>query len=92
MLRSAWIAQELLSTFEKTRLLGEVALVPSRSAIGGTFIVRVNGTVVWDRRDPQTPGFPEAKEIKQRVRDIMEPAMALGHSDKKTTVVEVQDS
>src|SRR5439155_3230435 len=36
--RAAWLAQELLSTFEQE--LGEVALVPGT---GGVFLVRVDG-------------------------------------------------
>ena len=38
LLRAAWMAQELLTTFESE--LGEVALVPG---IGGVFEVRVQG-------------------------------------------------
>ena len=79
MLRSAWLAQELLTTFEAS--IGEVALIPSRAG-AGTFVVRVNENVVWDRRREETPGFPEAKRLKQLVRDILEPEMDLGHSDK----------
>ena len=33
---------------------------------------------VWDRT--VDGGFPEAKELKQRVRDIVAPSMDLGHS------------
>mmetsp|Transcript_16857 Transcript_16857/g.21882 ORF Transcript_16857/g.21882 Transcript_16857/m.21882 type:complete len:159 (-) Transcript_16857:216-692(-) len=79
LLRSAWMAQELLSTFEEE--LGEVALQPS--SISGTFQVRLNGQVVWDRKADS--GFPEAKELKQRVRDIISPQRDLGHSDVKTS-------
>lgn len=42
LLRSAWVAQELLGTFE--REIGEVALVPGD---GGVFEVRVDGERVW---------------------------------------------
>ena len=42
--RAAWLAQELLGTFEGT--LGEVALVPGS---GGVLMVRVDGETVWDR-------------------------------------------
>lgn len=77
MLRSAWLAQELLSTFEQD--LDEVALRPAK--VSGTFQVRLNGQVVWDRKADS--GFPEAKELKQRVRDIIAPDRSLGHSDKK---------
>jgi hypothetical protein len=38
-------------------------------------------------------GFPEAKELKQLVRDRVSPDKDLGHSDKKlpSAVIDVQD-
>ena len=59
-----------------------MALIPQRE-ISGTFIVRVDDTVVWDRRDERTQGFPEAKVLKQLVRDQISPEQNLGHSDAK---------
>lgn len=76
LLRAAWIAQELLTTFSTE--LGEVALVPGT---GGVFEVRVDGETVWSRKGEGR--FPEAKEIKQRVRDRVDPERDLGHSDRK---------
>ncbi|MFM5242659.1 SelT/SelW/SelH family protein [Aeromonas media] len=76
MLRAAWLAQELLSTFDSD--LGEVALVPASK---GEFKILVNGIQVWDRVVDE--GFPEAKEIKQRVRDLIAPERDLGHADRK---------
>ena len=76
LLRSAWLAQELLSTFEKE--LGEVTLRPSEAT--GTFIISVNNTEVWERKKDN--GFPEAKILKRRVRDLISPELSLGHSDK----------
>ena len=75
LLRAAWLSQELLSTFEDE--IGEVALRPGR---GGVFIVRVNGEIVWSRKDDG--GFPEAAELKRRVRDRVAPGKDLGHSDR----------
>jgi len=74
LLRAAWFAQELLTTFEGD--LGEVALVPGS---GGIFEVRLDGKVIWSREGEGR--FPEAKELKQRVRDIVAPGRTLGHSD-----------
>ena len=74
LLRAAWLAQELLSTFE--RELTEVALQPGE---GGVFEVRANGEVVWSRKEEGR--FPEAKELKQRIRDAVAPDKPLGHSD-----------
>lgn len=75
MLRAAWLAQELLSTFAAE--VREVALQPGS---GGVFEVRANGVTVWSRK---TEGrFPEAKELKQRVRDVIAPEKPLGHADR----------
>jgi selenoprotein W-related protein len=75
LLRAAWLAQELLTTFEEE--LGEVALLPGT---GGTFEVRGLGTVLWSRK--REGRFPDAKELKQRVRDLIAPDKSLGHSDR----------
>src|SRR5262245_7438417 len=75
LLRAAWLAQELLSTFEDD--LGEVALVPGNV---GTFEVRIGSDVVWDRKTDE--GFPDAAELKRRVRDRLDPARDLGHVDR----------
>ncbi len=76
LMRAAWMAQELLTTFEEN--LGEVALIPGT---GGIFEVRVDEEVVWSRKIEG--GFPEIKVLKQRVRDKVAPAKDLGHSDKQ---------
>jgi selenoprotein W-related protein len=68
------MAQELLTTFAAD--LGEVALQPSR---GGVFEVRVDGETIWSRAAQGR--FPEAKELKQRVRDYVAPGRSLGHAD-----------
>lgn len=75
LLRAAWLAQKLSTTFDQE--LGEVAL---RSGIGGVFEVHADGTNVWSRK--KEGRFPEAKELKQRVRDIIAPRKVLGHSDQ----------
>lgn len=77
LLRAAWMAQELLTTFEAE--LGGVALVPGS---GGVFDVRVDGDAVWSRKAQGR--FPEIKELKQLVRDRVAPEKDLGHSDRKT--------
>jgi len=53
-LRSAWLAQELLTTFHAE--LGEVALIPSLQS--GMFRIQVNDRVVWSRQTDG--GFPAA--------------------------------
>jgi selenoprotein W-related protein len=75
LLRAAWVAQELLSSFEAE--LGEVALVPGPS---GVFEVRLDGAVLFSRAEHGR--FPEAKELKQLVRDRVAPGRDLGHVDR----------
>jgi selenoprotein W-related protein len=76
LMRAAWMAQELLTTFEDD--LGEVALIPGT---GGIFEIRLGDQVVWSRK--VEGGFPEIKALKQRVRDKVAPGKDLGHSDKQ---------
>ena len=76
LLRAAWMAQELLTTFEKE--VGEVALVPGTDAV---FEVRLDREVIFSRK--QEGRFPELKELKQLVRDRIAPDKDLGHSDRK---------
>ncbi|KAK5664109.1 hypothetical protein OQA88_324 [Cercophora sp. LCS_1] len=91
LLRAAYFAQELLSTFSTS--LGEVALQPST---GGVFLVAIHSNspiepgsseivaqyrVLWDRK--ADGGFPETKELKRRVRDVIEPGRDLGHVDRE---------
>ncbi|MGX1097898.1 SelT/SelW/SelH family protein [Amorphus sp. MBR-141] len=83
MLRSAWMAQELLSTFSEE--LGAVTLVP---ATGGAFRIEIDGTLLWERvRDG---GFPDVKSLKQRVRDHMDPDRDLGHIDRTSRQQETE--
>lgn len=73
-LRAAWLAQELLTTFEGE--LASVALVPGQ---GGVLEVRLDGEVLFSRK--AAGRFPEARELKQAVRDRIAPGRSLGHSD-----------
>ena len=75
LLRASWMAQEMLTTFSEE--LGEVALVPGT---GGVFEVRLDGELLWSRKDRGR--FPEMREIKQMVRDRVVPDRDLGHSDR----------
>lgn len=75
LLRAAWLAQELLMTFESD--IGRVSLVPGS---GGIFEVRLDGDTLFSRK--QAGRFPESKELKQLVRDRIDPQRSLGHSDR----------
>ena len=76
LLRSAWMAQELLSTFEEE--LGGAALVPN--AEGGVFEVRLAGERIFSRAEAGR--LPEIRELKQLVRDRVAPGRDLGHIDR----------
>lgn len=76
MMRAAWMAQELLTTFQDE--IGEVALQPGT---GGVLEIRVDGETIWSRAVEGR--FPELKELKQRLRNRIAPERDLGHSEKK---------
>ena len=75
LLRSAWMAQELLSTFGTE--LRAVTLVPGS---GGIFEIRAGEDLIWERK--RDGGFPDVKTLKQAVRDRIDPARDLGHVDR----------
>lgn len=75
LLRAAWMAQELLTTFESE--IGGVCLKPGS---GGIFEVRLGGEILFSRK--VAGRFPEAKELKQLIRDRIAPEKSLGHSDR----------
>lgn len=75
LLRASWLAQELLTTFAAD--LAELALIPS--AVQGQFQIHVDQQLVWCRK--RDAGFPQAAELKRRVRDRIAPERALGHTD-----------
>ncbi|KAG5933370.1 hypothetical protein E4U59_006906 [Claviceps monticola] len=93
MLRAAYYAQELLSTFSTS--LGQVSLQPSTDGIF-TITIQTSSSsssspnvpatdtgdiqVLWDRK--RDGGFPEVKYLKRRVRDVIEPGRNLGHVDR----------
>jgi len=74
ILRAAWMAQELLQTFESD--IARVSLVPGS---GGIFDITLNDQLIYSRK--QEGQFPELKKITQRIRDVIDPTRSLGHSD-----------
>ena len=72
LLRAAWLAQELLTTFESE--LSEVALPPGS---GGIFEVRLNGETIASNRN--NGPMPEAAEVKRLLRDRIAPGRKIGH-------------
>ncbi|WP_394173402.1 SelT/SelW/SelH family protein [Thalassotalea litorea] len=75
LLRSSWMAQELLTTFD-----GEISELTLKPGTGGIFEVLANDKVIWSRKEQGR--FPEITELKQAVRDVIAPDRSLGHSDK----------
>ncbi|SHH47711.1 SelT/SelW/SelH family protein [Cognatishimia maritima] len=76
LLRSGWLAQEILSTF--TADIGAVTLVPND--LGGIFEVRLDGELIWERK--RDGGFPDARTLKALIRDKIDPDRDLGHIDR----------
>ncbi len=72
LLRAAWLAQELLMTFEKE--LGEVALRPGSS---GIFEVTLDGETIATNRDGKE--MPDVGELKRLLRDRIAPGRKIGH-------------
>ena len=77
MLRAAYMAQEILSTF--TDDVAAVSLKPSETS--GKYTISINELELFDRK--KEGRFPEVKELKQLIRDKVNPEKSLGHSDKK---------
>ncbi|CAO1630630.1 unnamed protein product [Jaminaea pallidilutea] len=63
-----------------------ITLLPmTEEATAGRYRIWVYGgarepVCVWDRKT--MGGFPELKELKQAIRDVISPGQSLGHSDK----------
>ncbi|KAK4634563.1 hypothetical protein CLAFUW4_00941 [Fulvia fulva] len=90
LLRAAYFAQELLSTFGTS--IGEIALIPATGGIFTVYVTHVRTgsdgsnansdaaeVMIWDRK--AEGGFPETKILKQKLRNLIEPEKNLGHSD-----------
>jgi len=83
--RASWVSTELSITFPTPAIKG-ITLIPYTShETAGRFRVWLfrddrPPVLVWDRK--VEGGFPELKVLKQRIRDQIQPAKSLGHSDK----------
>ena len=69
---------EFLTTFENE--LRGVTLQPGE--INGSFSITIDDRKIFDRKE--FGGFPEIKELKQLVRDLVAPGKNLGHTDTRT--------
>ncbi|CRG90391.1 hypothetical protein PISL3812_07435 [Talaromyces islandicus] len=103
MLRAAYFGQELLSTFGTS--LGEVSLIPTTGGVftvtmfhasspssitGGEDAVTISETLLWDRKTHG--GFPEVKQLKSLVRNIIDPSRDLGHVDRALKASKTADA
>jgi selenoprotein W-related protein len=77
LLRAAWMAQELLSTFAED--LAAVSLMPD--ATGGVFEIKLDGALIWSRKAEGR--FPDIAELKRLVRDQIAPDRDLGHVERR---------
>ena len=71
--RAAWLAQELLTTFERG------LAVTLRPGDAGQLTVTLDGETIFDRK--REGRFPEPKELKRAIRDRVDPERDLGHSE-----------
>ena len=72
--RAAWMAQELLITFSE-ELNGASIITGDK----GEFSIFLNQDLIFSRKEKGR--FPELKEIKNLIRDILIPEKELGHSE-----------
>ncbi|MEQ1768286.1 MAG: SelT/SelW/SelH family protein [Devosia sp.] len=84
LLRAAWMAQEVLSSFSLE--LGSVELKPGT---GGIFEIHIDGALMWERK--RDGGFPDVKQLKQMVRDRIDPERDLGHVDRAKDRAPISD-
>jgi selenoprotein W-related protein len=90
-----WMAQEVLTTFEKeTNLVGVTVKTTATEQLSIEFTLQ---NLEADEIDASSSYIdaPEPKEIKQLVRDTVSPDQYLGHSDtadRKTSVVTSQST
>jgi selenoprotein W-related protein len=70
------MAQELLSTFD-----GDIEAVTLKPGSGGVFDIGLDDVILWSRKAEGR--FPDIVELKQRLRDRIDPARNLGHIDRK---------
>lgn len=76
LLRAAYMAQEILTTFSED--IRGVMLVPAE--ISGTYTIYINEEKLFDRKEMGK--FPEIKQLKQLIRDQVNPGKSLRHSDR----------
>ncbi|KAF8322208.1 hypothetical protein DL93DRAFT_2072078 [Clavulina sp. PMI_390] len=88
--RATWTQTELYLTFPAPAIKSITLIGHNSADTGGRFRIwltyapavdAVSTVLIWDRKT--RGGFPELKEVKQIIRDHIQPGTSLGHSDKK---------
>ena len=77
LLRAAYMAQELLTTFAGE--LKGVTLQPAETS--GRYTIYLNSEPLFDRKEQGR--FPDVKELKRLIRDRVCPEKNLGHSEER---------
>lgn len=72
LLRAAWLAQEILSTFEE-----EIAEVAIKPGTGGILEITLDGEVIASNRE--SGKMPDVSEVKRLLRDRLAPGRKIGH-------------
>tara|TARA_B100001175_G_scaffold272291_1_gene245391 strand:- start:1227 stop:1508 length:282 start_codon:yes stop_codon:yes gene_type:complete len=77
LMRASWLSQEFINTFKSD--ISSVNLVPDSN---GKFEIRCSNILIFSRKNEGK--FIDLKLMKQRIRDVVNPSMNLGHSDVKS--------
>jgi predicted Rdx family selenoprotein len=67
-------------TVKMTHVISDTPLSTAETPPSSDANVKVGESMIWDRK--VDGGFPETKELKNRVRNIIEPGRDLGHIDR----------
>ncbi|KAI0049576.1 hypothetical protein FA95DRAFT_1556664 [Auriscalpium vulgare] len=84
--RATWTSTELFLTFPSP-ILRSITILPlnaddttGRFRVWLTYDGEPQPILIWDRKVEGR--FPELKDLKQKIRDRIQPGKSLGHSDK----------
>ncbi len=78
LLHAADMAEEIFTTLEED--VKGVTLISGSS--GGRYAISIGAQKIFDRKE--YGGFPEIKELKQMLRDVVAPGISHCHSDSKS--------
>lgn len=83
MLRATYVLTEIMSTFNEQ--VNSFSFIPNRiNTTEDIFTIALDGVVIWDYQDKGA--YPPMPELKQTIRDRIDPTKNLGHSDVKIEI------